>query len=193
MAPTQWPVGSRWRGLSRVWPWLGLVLLLLLVRISKGAVFADAYALVTRLFWPGPAQSQWIQQGAGVEAQAKLELLEADNRRLRGLLGLQQADQRERMVSAAVISRTPRGWWQQLELGKGSFQGIASGDAVLGPGGLVGRCRVSPGDKPGEVVDGSRNRNRRLSPAPKPWIARWSWHQPSSTAIHREGSEGATR
>ena len=121
------------------------MVLLLLVRISKGAVFADAYALMTRLFWPGPAQREWIQQGAGLEAQAKLGLLEADNLRLRGLLGLQQGDQQERRVSAAVISRTPRGWWQQLELGKGSFQGIASGDAVLGPGGLVGRVQsVTP-------------------------------------------------
>jgi len=121
------------------------VVLLVLVRISKGAVFADAYALMTRLFWPGPAQREWIQQGAGLEAQAQLGLLEADNRRLRGLLGLQQGDQQKRRVSAAVISRTPRGWWQQLELGKGSIQGMAAGDAVLGPGGLVGRVQsVTP-------------------------------------------------
>ena len=42
-------------------------------------------------------------------------------------------------VSAAVISRSSRGWWQQLQLGKGSLQGIGRSDAVLGPGGLVGR------------------------------------------------------
>ena len=38
-----------------------------------------------------------------------------------------------------MISRSPRGWWQQLQLGKGSLQGIGRSDAVLGPGGLVGR------------------------------------------------------
>ena len=145
MAPTQWPVGSRWRGIRRLWPWLGLVGLLLLVRFSKGALFADAYALLTRPFWPGPAQREWIQDGADLEAEAKLELLEADNRRLRGLLGLQKGDSQKRSVSAAVISRSPRGWWQQLELGKGSLQGIEAGHAVLGPGGLVGRVQsVTP-------------------------------------------------
>ena len=44
-----------------------------------------------------------------------------------------------------MISRSSRGWWQQLQLGKGSLQGIGQGDAVLGPGGLVGRiASVTP-------------------------------------------------
>ena len=44
-----------------------------------------------------------------------------------------------------MISRSSRGWWQQLQLGKGSLQGIDQGDAVLGPGGLVGRiASVTP-------------------------------------------------
>ena len=64
----------------------------------------------------------------------------SDNRRLRGLLELKQQGSGEGEVPAAVISRsTASGWWQQLELGKGSLQGLAQGDAVLGPGGLVGR------------------------------------------------------
>ena len=37
-----------------------------------------------------------------------------------------------------MISRKPNGWWQQLELGKGSLQGIKPGSAVMGPGGLLG-------------------------------------------------------
>ena len=40
--------------------------------------------------------------------------------------------------SVPVISRKPNGWWQQLELGKGSIQGIKPGSAVMGPGGLIG-------------------------------------------------------
>ena len=55
------------------------------------------------------------------------------------LLELQQQDSATGKVSAAVISRSSRGWWQQLQLGKGSLQGIGRSDAVLGPGGLVGR------------------------------------------------------
>ena len=89
MAPTQWPGGSRWRGFLKLWPWSLLLIAFLLVRASKGAGFADAYALLTRPFWPGPAQSEWLAAAADLEARATLQLLEADNRRLRGLLGLQ--------------------------------------------------------------------------------------------------------
>jgi rod shape-determining protein MreC len=38
-----------------------------------------------------------------------------------------------------VISRETGGWWQQLELGKGSVDGLRAGDPVLAPGGLIGR------------------------------------------------------
>lgn len=145
MTPTQWPGGSRWRGVGRLGPWLLLVIGLLLVRVSKGAGFADAYAALTRPFWPGPAQSEWIDAAADLETRATLQLLEADNQRLRSLLGLQDTGVASGSISAAVISRTPRGWWQQLELGKGSVHGVAPDDAVLGPGGLVGRVQsVTP-------------------------------------------------
>ena len=145
MAPTLRPGKSRWRGLGQLTPWLLLVAGLLLVRFSKGAGFSDAYALLTRPFWPGSAQREWITAAADLEDRSRLELLEDDNRRLRGLLELQQQGSSESDVSAAVISRSPQGWWQQLELGKGSLQGLDQGDAVLGPGGLVGRiASVTP-------------------------------------------------
>ena len=51
-----------------------------------------------------------------------------------------------------MISRSPRGWWQQLELGKGSLQGLGQGDAVLGPGGLVGASPASPRHGAGQAV-----------------------------------------
>jgi rod shape-determining protein MreC len=116
-----------------------LVAGLLLVRFSKGAGFADAYALITRPFWPGSAQREWIMSARDVEDQSRLQLLEQDNLRLRELLELQRNGARKGEVAAPVISRSPRGWWQQLELGKGALQGFQAGDAVLGPGGLVGR------------------------------------------------------
>jgi rod shape-determining protein MreC len=145
VAPTQWPGGSRWRGFLKLWPWSLLLIAFLLVRASKGAGFADAYALLMRPFWPGPAQSEWLGAAADLEARATLQLLEADNRRLRGLLGLQDGGNSPENLSAAVISRSPRGWWQQLELGKGALNGISAGDAVMGPGGLVGQVQsVTP-------------------------------------------------
>ncbi|MFM7652140.1 MAG: rod shape-determining protein MreC, partial [Vulcanococcus sp.] len=38
--------------IADAWPWWLLVLALLGVRLSKGAFFADGYALLSRPFWP---------------------------------------------------------------------------------------------------------------------------------------------
>ena len=51
---------------------------MLLVRLSKGAGFADAYALISRPFWPGPAQREWVTSAA-TGAKRRLTLLEQDN------------------------------------------------------------------------------------------------------------------
>lgn len=119
------------------WPWLVLALLLVAIRLSKGAGFNDLYALVTRPFWPGSAQSEWLRSAQRLDQQSRLGQLEADNRRLRRLLALQQQSGPAR--SAPVIARPAQGWWQSLMLGKGSWQGLQAGDAVVAPGGLVGR------------------------------------------------------
>jgi rod shape-determining protein MreC len=117
----------------QAWPWALLVLLLLAVRLSKGAGFTDAYALLSRPFWPGSAQGEWVRSAQ----------LDADNRRLRSLLGLQASGGRE--LAAAVISRQAGGWWQQLVIGRGELQGLRPGMAVTAPGGLIGRvASVTP-------------------------------------------------
>ena len=90
MGASLWPGNGRWRALGRVAPWLALLLGLLMVRLSKGAGFADAYALFSRPFWPGPAQREWVSSAASLEDQARLSLLEQDNQRLRDLLELQR-------------------------------------------------------------------------------------------------------
>ena len=98
----------------------------------------DAYALLSRPFWPGSAQKEWVQSAGSLEQKAQLELLRQDNTRLRKLLELNRQGAKGQ-VPAAVISRNAASWWQQLELGKGSMAGIAAGDGVIGPGGLIGR------------------------------------------------------
>jgi len=125
------------------WPWVVLLLALVAVRLSKGAPVSDAYALFIRPFWPGTAQSEWLQAAQQLDQQSRLEQLEVDNQRLRGLLALQQSG--GALVSAAVISRQSNGWWQQLLIARGSVQGLKPGDAVLAPGGLIGRvASVTP-------------------------------------------------
>ena len=144
MGSSQWPQGSRLRSAQRLWLWLVLLLVLGLVRLSKGAGFADGFALLTRPFWPGSAQREWVEAAQQQEQISRLELLEQDNARLRELLALDQQSSGD-WIQAAVISRTASGWWQQLMLGKGSVDGVAKDDAVIGPGGLIGRVQsVTP-------------------------------------------------
>ncbi len=140
MGSSQWPQGTRSRSLKRILPWLALLGVLGIVRWSKGAGFADAYALLSRPFWPGSAQKQWIQSAQQQNDATRLQLLEVDNARLRGLLALDRQGANN-AISAAVISRTPEGWWQQILLGKGTLDGIQKGDAVIGTGGLIGRVQ----------------------------------------------------
>ena len=125
------------RKVAEAWPWWLLLLALVGVRLSKGAGFVDAYALLTRPFWPGSAQSEWLRSAQQLEVQAGLQQLQRDNQRLRSMLQLDRSGGGR--VAAAVISREPGGWWQQLELGKGSLDGIRAGNPVLAPGGLIGR------------------------------------------------------
>lgn len=121
----------------QAWPWWLLLAALLAIRLSKGALLTDAYALLSRPFWPGTAQGEWLRSARRLEDQTRLAQLEQDNRRLRSMLELDRGQSQQ--VTAAVISRDPGGWWQQLLLGKGALAGVAAGDPVIAPGGLIGR------------------------------------------------------
>lgn len=124
------------------WPLiLGLLLLLLGVRLSKGAGVSDAFAALTLPFWPGPAQSEWLRSARTVEDQARMDALSLDNARLREMLGLQKdpgGQPEGRRLAAPVISRQNGGWWQQVVIGKGALAGVRAGQPVLAPGGLIG-------------------------------------------------------
>jgi rod shape-determining protein MreC len=136
MAPVRLPRVGVLLPVLRAWPWLLVLLALAAVRLSKGALLTDAYGLLSRPFWPGSAQREWISSAQRLGDRARLDQLERENRRLRGLLELPAAQGRR--LQAAVISREPGGWWQQLLLGKGSLEGVGAGDAVVAPGGLIG-------------------------------------------------------
>lgn len=156
------------RKVAEAWPWWLLLLALVGVRLSKGAGFADAYALLSRPFWPGSAQSEWLRSAQQLEQQASLQQLARDNQRLRGLLALDRGAGGR--VSAPVISREEGGWWQQLELGKGSLDGVKAGDPVLAPGGLIGRVSsVTPSTARVQLLT---DRGSRLGV----WVARVQRH-----------------
>mgnify|MGYP001287126301 CR=1 FL=1 len=134
------------------------------IRLTKGAGYLDVYSFLLKPILPGTAQKEWIQEGANVETNIRLKLLEDDNIRLRRALALQAFDNDKR-ISAAVLSRSTRSWWQQLEINKGAKDGILKGQTVIGPGGLIGlvdstttltsrvRLLTDPGHQIGAWID----------------------------------------
>ena len=129
---------SRWWNKKKSRIFLGIFLVLVFVRISKGSIYKDFYFFISKPFWPGNFQKEIILKSMEQESSVKLNLLEKDNIRLRKILSLQESFNNDK-ISAAVISRKTGSWWRQLILNKGSKDGVEIGNIVLGPGGLLGR------------------------------------------------------
>ena len=148
------------------WFWLICFLgtLLFGIRWTKGAGYLDLYSFLLKPILPGTAQREWIKEGENIERNIRLKLLEEDNNRLRKALSLQEFNTDKR-ISAAVISRSSRNWWKQLEINKGAKDGVLKGQTVIGPGGLVGlvdsttlftarvRLLTDPGHQLGAWID----------------------------------------
>ena len=122
---------------SRFWIIFFLGTLLFGIRWTKGAGYLDFYSILLKPILPGTAQREWIQEGQNIENNIRLKLIEKDNIRLRRALSLQEFND-DKKISAAVISRSSKSWWQQLEINKGAKHGILKGNTVIGPGGLIG-------------------------------------------------------
>tara|TARA_B100001113_G_scaffold334892_1_gene313942 strand:- start:607 stop:1356 length:750 start_codon:yes stop_codon:yes gene_type:complete len=149
---------------SRFWLLFLLGALLIGIRWSKGAGYLDLYSILLKPILPGTAQKEWIKEGENIERNIRLKLLEDDNNRLRRALSLKESNNDQR-ISAAVISRSSRNWWQTLEINKGAKDGVLKGQTVIGPGGLIGlvdsvtpltsrvRLLTDPGHQVGAWVD----------------------------------------
>ena len=131
---------SRWWNNKKIWIFFIFLVLLLFVRLSKNLIFRDIYYLISKPFWPGEYQQEILLKSADQEFNIKLSQLEKDNLRLRQLLNLQNAEDANK-ITASVISRTTGSWWKKVLLNKGSRDGVNIGDAVIGPGGLIGIVR----------------------------------------------------
>jgi rod shape-determining protein MreC len=138
------------------------------IRWTKGAGYLDLYSILLQPILPGTAQREWIKEGENIERNIRLKLLEEDNTRLRRALSLRDLNSDQR-ISAAVISRSSRNWWQQLEINKGSKDNVLKGQTVIGPGGLLGlvdsvtplTARVRLLTDPGHQVGAWINRTKR--------------------------------
>lgn len=69
-----------------------------------------------------------------------------ENERLKELLDLRDSMDRYTTVAARVISHSSKGWYDKLELSRGAIHGVAVGNTVVTPAGVVGRItEVGPG------------------------------------------------
>lgn len=74
------------------------------------------------------------------------DLAQAENDRLRDLLGLAQTGQTLTLTSAWVIARTPDNWQGEVVIDQGQDQGVEAGQCVIDQhGALVGRIREAGG------------------------------------------------
>jgi len=128
---------SRWWNTRKFWIILLFFLILLNVRLSKTFFFRDIYYFITKPFWPGEYQQEVLRKSVNQELNIKLNQLEKDNFRLRQLLDLQNFSE-DNKLNASVISRNIGSWWKKILLNKGSQNNVSIGDAVIGPGGLIG-------------------------------------------------------
>ena len=128
---------SRWWNNRKSWIIILFFLILLIIRLSKTFIFRDFYYFVTKPFWPGEYQQEILRKSINQELNIKLNQLEKDNLRLRKLLDLQNFSEANKL-NASVISRNTGSWWKKILLNKGSKNGVSIGDAVIGPGGLIG-------------------------------------------------------
>ena len=128
---------SRWWNKRKSWILILFFFLIFTVRLSKTFIFRDVYYFITKPFWPGEYQHEILRKSINQELNIKLNQLERDNLRLRKLLDLQNFSD-DNKLNSSVISRNTGSWWKKILLNKGSTNGVSNGDAVIGPGGLIG-------------------------------------------------------
>ena len=128
---------SRWWNNKNLWFLLIFLFLIVFVRISQSLIYRDIYYFLSKPFWPGQFQRELLLESYDKELNTKLKQLKKDNLRLRSLLSLKKVID-DLTIDSSVISRNTGSWWRKIILNKGSRNGVIKGDAVVGPGGLIG-------------------------------------------------------
>ena len=128
---------SRWWNNKNLWFLLIFLFLIVFVRFSQSLIYRDIYYFLSKPFWPGQFQRELLLESYDKELNTKLKQLEKDNLRLRSLLTLKKTRD-DLIIDSSVISRNTGSWWRKIILNKGSRNGVTIGDAVVGPGGLIG-------------------------------------------------------
>jgi rod shape-determining protein MreC len=157
--------------------WLHLVAISLalgtawFLRQTQGKLLSEAYYWLSNPFM-GEERAQMLdrlQNARTQELEQRLVELEKQNQQLQKLLGYVKA-QKQAVITAPIIARSPDSWWNQISIGRGSEDGIKEGYIVTGIGGLVGRVtqvtphtsRVLLASDPSSRIGVSLSRNRYL-------------------------------
>ena len=128
---------ARWWNNKKLWFLIIFLLLITFLRFSKSLIYRDIYYFISKPLWPGQFQREILLKSYDKELNIKLKQLEKDNLRLRSLLSLKKTTDKLK-IDSSVISRNTGSWWRKIILNKGARNGVNVGDAVVGPGGLIG-------------------------------------------------------
>jgi rod shape-determining protein MreC len=113
---------------------------------TRGAIINELLYYLSRNFQrlPEAEEKALLSDRRFEELAAKVKELEAENVRLKKLLGYVEQKKRA-SISAPVIGRSVDGWWQLVTIGIGSKEGVKKDAVVTGIGGLVGKVvEVTP-------------------------------------------------
>lgn len=98
------------------------------------------------------------------QVQVRDQTLAKENKQLKAELKLKNSLTDYSTVSAAVMSRTPSSWQQQLVINKGQTSGIKNNMPVLSGGGLIGRvAEVNKTNSKVELLSDTSESSNRFS------------------------------
>ena len=111
-------------------------------------------------------ENRELKQKVSELAQVKVrdQTLAKENKQLKAELKLKNSLTDYSTVSAAVMSRTPSSWQQQLVINKGQTSGIKKNMPVLSGGGLIGRvAEVNKTNSKVELISDTSESSNRFS------------------------------
>lgn len=111
-------------------------------------------------------ENRELKQKVSELAQVKVrdQTLAKENKQLKAELKLKNSLTDYSTVSAAVMSRTPSSWQQQLVINKGQTSGIKKNMPVLSGGGLIGRvAEVNKTNSKVELLSNTSESSNRFS------------------------------
>jgi rod shape-determining protein MreC len=115
----------------------------IMLQTQPSLVF-EAYHALSQPFQTGARQTDDLKTAQVQQLQNELQELTNQNQHLKQLASYSTAVPTKGIL-APIVLRSADNWWQQVVIGRGSADGIALDQIVVGVGGVVGRIiSVSP-------------------------------------------------